>query len=559
MVTWRIVGERHYPNKPIGTSLAGVPLYYAGALMADYYIPKTNKIMAYQLSNKDNYLARMPRIDDSGVKNLLLAGSFIATDENLEKVQIFVAKEGKPPTSLVVKITKNKNDQPSSEPDVGKAQIIPSYRIKENRDLFTVPYPAKLEKGEKYWLVIQSFMQVAGTDGCYKVSRGTVPSEAGAEAAEPDNEWHNVSQAPFFKIYSSTTVEPSAAIITYQKDRITIFAVSLLATIASILSIFFIFKILYHIFKLSFSASWLAAIAFAFGTLNWKYSRLFFSHALSVFLVLLALYLFLSIVILKRKNIFPFVLLGLALGFTLFVDYTNMLFVAGVLIYFIMYYLWSRSYRQLFRNLIWVVLGLIPSVIGILLYQLNAFGSIFATSYKYYTAFPMFLDKSLWFTKSHFDNLITLLFVGVGNPESQIYHQSDEVFGVFYSAPFLILAFVGLYYLFKRTKSIALMILGVVIAIITFVSFFHCVYGGGSHDYRYALVACVLLIIPLGFFIDKIICQRLARSWNLWWHLVFLGLLYYSIGIHFQLTTYLQAHTGLVNLFLGIYLPFYNS
>lgn len=536
------VDGRHYPNKPIGASLAAVPLYYLGSFISSH-IP--NKIITGQF--KTGNVAETPYRQGSRADYTAMAGSFtVAENADLENVEILVSKVDYPgPTQLELKIVPDDNGQPGK--DLSDGALISHYQTKEGWDYLSIPYALALQKDTKYWLVLQPSRSVTMPTGSYNIMRNDtarpdVEPTDGAMKLNPDDNWFPTKEGPFFKLFSSRPVASSPVIADYEKDRITIFTTSLLATVSAVLSVFLIFKILFSFFKLSFYSSWLSAIIFAVGTINWKYSRVFFLHTFSVFLVLLALYLLFSITILKKQGYSRFIWLGLVLGFAVFTDYANTWFVTAVLIYLAILFLKKASLINGLKIFGAVLGGIVPSVIGIVLYHRSAFGAIFTTPYSYYADFPTFLERGLWFTRSHLSNWLVML---IGRPDAL---PTEEVYGIFYCVPVLVFAFVGLYFFYRHNRTSALLILGATLALIIFVSFFYCVYGGGSHDYRYALTAVALLMIPLGFFIEKFLSRQANRPTDILLRFVFWGAVFFSIGIHYSLITKLQAHTGLINI-----------
>lgn len=539
------VGGRHYPNKPIGTSLAAVPFYYLGLGISEYVLPKTNKIMGGQF--KTGNVATTPFRQDSASANFAAyAGSFIATGESLAKVQILVSKKGDPWTNLTLGIVKDDEGKPGTD-EIGDGWV-QEFQTRATWRYLTVPCSAKLEVGQKYWLVIKPSSQPVNVDGGYNLMRNNAANPAigpaeGSMKMNPGDDWFSVKEAPFFKLYADQPVPLTPTVADYEKDRVTIFATSLLATLAAILAVFLIFLILSAIFKLSFYSSWLAALIFAFGTVNWKYSGVLFCHTFSACLVLAALYLFFSITILKKEQTARLLSLGLILGFAVFTDYPNISFVAGVLVCLCIHYFWKKPLGRNLKNIGLVIGGLLPAVAGIMFYHHRAFGSILATSYKYYTDLPVFLDRALWFSQRHLTKFLQLIFC---EPSTD---QGAEIYGLLYCAPFLIFALAGLYLLYKKYRPGALLILMTVLALITFVLFLDCVYGGGTHDYRYLLNAVALLMIPLGFFIEKFLFRAANQPTDVLLRFLFWGTVIFAVLIHFALITSLQAHTELIDYF----------
>lgn len=525
------VDGRQYPNKPVGTSLMAVPFYYLGEFIARLQVPRQNHILDAKL-NADKLL---PLTAKPGMADAtpVAAWPFSVKDSSLNSVGLaitYTSLEKKPLYSLEVKIVFDNDGRPDQERVVGSPHLVSAGEVVLGLGKYTpIPYQAELQPDQQYWLVVQAEADSLKHDEYYLLTVGQEsPDQYGLQKKMFGAEWEPLERAPFMVLESDPVVTPTTDALEYAELPYEIYATTFLSLLAAVFSVWLVFQILHQIFRLSFSASWLSALIFGFGTLIWRYSSFLFVHNLALCLVLLTLYLT-WYGLWRKKGWLWYLWPGLAAGYSVFVDYTNLFVVAGIGIYLIIISFRSLVPKEGLARLGGYVLGGVPSALAIAWYQWSAFGSPLATSYRYYPDFPLFLARSDWFKAPYWNNLWEMFFGRLG---------IERMDGLFVAVPVVLLSLAGLVVWYRRQRGSALLILGIEIILLGFASFLLMVFGGGTKDYRYLLTAAGLFFLPLGFFIDQYICNRLARGWNLLLHIIFWFMaagtiylnIYYTLG-----------------------------
>ena len=183
----------------------------------------------------------------------------------------------------------------------------------------------------------------------------------------------------------------------------------------------------------------LLAIGYAFATLAWPYSTLFYGHQTAAAWVLLAFGTLARSRLeargpLSRKAALG---VGLSLGLAVLTEYTAGLAVVAVLAYGV------GTLRDR-RRMAWVALGAAVPLAVLLAYHWAAFGGPFTLPYSFSTQAPRHRG----------------FFMGIGLPDPRAlrYLLIDEYRGLFYSAPWLLLGLPGLGFLLaaRRTRPEAL-------------------------------------------------------------------------------------------------------
>lgn len=259
--------------------------------------------------------------------------------------------------------------------------------------------------------------------------------------------------------------------------------VTYLSAIAGTVSTCIVFLIT-ELLTNSSSISFIVGCIFAFCTINWRYSTLFFIHSLGTCLVLTGVYLY----ILE----YPILLVGLLIGLATFVEYTNATFMIGLIFVSILeghipYYL-----------IAWFFLGVAP----LLLYNEKSFGNPFVTAYKYSGHFKW--EHSLKTT------FVTPILTGL---QGLLYFFTKEgkykVGGGIYSmSPVLIFGGIGYAYL---PTDIAILFTVLCLPLLLLISKHITWWGGDQNDYRYVMAIIPYMTIPLGcllvenFFIGSVL------------------------------------------------------
>jgi hypothetical protein len=176
----------------------------------------------------------------------------------------------------------------------------------------------------------------------------------------------------------------------------------------------------------------LLALAYAFGTLAFPYSTLFYGHQLAAAL------LFMAFGLLARArwrggraSAARLALAGALLGAAVTVEYPSLLAAAVIVSY-------AAAFVRPWPRLIWLAAGAALPLLGLAAYHTVAFGSPFTLPYAYSTDSPRRQGA----------------FFGLGAPSPRVLYGIllSPYRGLFYSAPWLLLALPGAVRLWRRGR-----------------------------------------------------------------------------------------------------------
>lgn len=244
------------------------------------------------------------------------------------------------------------------------------------------------------------------------------------------------------------------------------------------------------------SAAVVAGLLFGLGTAHWKYSTVLFSHALSGFLIVLVVYL--AILTVRRRRGWPwYAVMGLAAGYSVLVEYSNVLFVALVGLYL----LWGLRpfvWRETAVRLGAFVLGGLPAALFLAYYNTVNFGAPFTTSYTYAVNYPWAAQFATTFSWPLLPGLVALLVWGEGggwcNPTC--YNQ-----GLLLLSPVVLVALPGWVVYFRRERREAFLTTAVFLAYLLLFAK-HYTSHGFTADGRYLVPFLGLTAVPTGFTLD---------------------------------------------------------
>lgn len=286
--------------------------------------------------------------------------------------------------------------------------------------------------------------------------------------------------------------------------------------------------ILFHTLRsydLSMFASLTTTLAFALGTTSWKYGSVLYSHSLSAFAIMAAVSLTLISIRDGYIRIRTGMALGVLLGGAVLVEYSNVLFVALILIY-----LTVSLNRALFTTplwwlpLLWLVVGLGANAAFLLYYNTVNFGGPFQTSYDFAINYPWAASLATTFDIPLWRGLPAMLWYGVDA-------VGQENQGIFLLMPVTLLGIGGVYYYFKERWQEAVLTTGIFLVYLLLFSMHHT-FSGFTFDGRYLMPFLALWFIPVGFAFEHIMFEDDAVLWAL---LLFIGygLLFLSIRNQF--------------------------
>lgn len=256
-------------------------------------------------------------------------------------------------------------------------------------------------------------------------------------------------------------------------------------------------------YSLSSFAALTASLAFAFGTINWKYGGVIFSHGVSALLVTGAVALAIQAV--REGELRPLAggLLGLVLGLSVLVEYSNALLVGVIALYLL-----AALNRRLFSGPRWwlaILLGGIGgllSLVFLMFYNRVNFGGVLATSYTYAINYPWAESFATTFDVPFRQGLPGMLWYG---------HDAlgEENQGLLLLMPVTVTGLVGLWAFVKEKGREAALVLGVfVLYLLLFAR--HHTFSGFTADGRYLAPFLGLWFLPVGYALDEL--DRLTDS-----------------------------------------------
>lgn len=236
-------------------------------------------------------------------------------------------------------------------------------------------------------------------------------------------------------------------------------------------------------------AALLTAVTGAVTTLVLKYATLLYSHITGAAFVTAAL----AVLLLAERRsgrVWPLALGGLLLGYGAVAEYPNLLLVVPVGLY-LLWRVWRGAVSG--RGLLAFVAGWVPPILLLAGYQWLAFGRPWRTSYTYQVYFAWSHSPLTTYVTPLPVGLVWLLFGPAG---------------LFVVTPALFLALWGLVLLARRLPARALLVLGVILAVLLPTALHRTYYGGGSNDTRYLLAIVPLLYAPLALWCEWTVWPR---------------------------------------------------
>lgn len=221
------------------------------------------------------------------------------------------------------------------------------------------------------------------------------------------------------------------------------------------------------------------ALAYGLGTLAFPYSTLFYGHQLAAALLLAAFVLMVRIRhqsvtgILKAPAL---VIIGLLLGYAVATEYPAALVCAVLGIY-------AATFVRPHGRLAWLAVGMAIPGAALALYHNAAFGGPFTLPYEFSTQ----VHRHLGF------------FMGIGLPDANTLYQIlfSSYRGLFYSAPWLLLAIPGAVLLLRqrRFRAEALACIAIVVSFVWLNASLVDWEGGWAMGPRYMIPAIPFLAI----------------------------------------------------------------
>jgi hypothetical protein len=258
-------------------------------------------------------------------------------------------------------------------------------------------------------------------------------------------------------------------------------------------------------FKLSPWATTLATLAFAFGTMTWKYGSLLYSHATSGLAVMAATALMLKWTRREAgwRDHFG---LGLILGLSVLMEYTNILFAVLAWTWWVWHTVSAlprpvSAAGQPGRAVLAAALGPLVPAAFLMWYNLVNFGSPFALS-------TFHADTTRWpQNASFFTDFATPIWVGL--PAMLFYGHDNQ--GLFWLAPVALVGGVGLKALWDRSRREFFLIAGGFAAMLLLFST-STTFNPATNDGRYITPFLGLWFVAVGVGLARIETSRLLSA-----------------------------------------------
>lgn len=251
-----------------------------------------------------------------------------------------------------------------------------------------------------------------------------------------------------------------------------------------------LFWILRGHFGLSEWASVLTTLAFAFGTMAWKYGSLLYSHATSGLCVMLATALILRFqtdAVSKTASVYSF-WIGLILGASVLMEYTNIVFVALAGLYWARHTLTLPHPHTRIRSLALFALGGLLPGLFLMWYNTVNFGGPLKLS-------TFHADTTRWPQNASFlADFATPIWVGL--PAMLFYGYDNQ--GLFWLAPVSLLGLFGLKGLWQKSRREFALIVGGFAAMLLLFST-STTFNPYTNDGRYITPFLGLWFVAVGF------------------------------------------------------------
>jgi len=274
------------------------------------------------------------------------------------------------------------------------------------------------------------------------------------------------------------------------------------------------------------AAALTAVVFFALGTTHWKYSTVLFSHALSGFLVVLAVTLALLLAERELAGWSWYALLGFVLGAAVVVEYSNALLLPLVGLFWL-WRSWPRARRRPLTTVLPALLAAAVPLAFLAWYNTVNFGRPWTLSYTYAVNYPWAGAFGTTFSFPLLAGLRSLLWWGEGGGWCGGPPCLNQ--GLLLLSPVWWLALPGLVVLLRRRQAAFVLLAGLFLVYLLLFAKHHTSHGFTA-DGRYLVPFLGLLVPALGFALDWLFDPRRGPTFRAVAALVAYGLFFLSLG-----------------------------
>ncbi len=325
--------------------------------------------------------------------------------------------------------------------------------------------------------------------------------------------------------------------------------VILLPNLCCILAILFIYKT-YRFFKIPHITSLILSIIFAFCTLTWQESTHVFSHAPSMFFVLISIYYLFKMPSIDHRYFFYFTVF---LSYSSIIELQNLLLFVPCGIYLIIAKKINvKSVKPNLKSLLFAII-IFTSVLSLLLtYNYLAFDEFTLKSNKYNPIFP----EEISFLSSLSGNFwvgIDTLFTNFTN--LKLYFNlplgiKNEIPGLLVTSPILMVSIFGFYFFIKKHPKEAYLFISIIILNVLIAAFHKTVL------IRHIFTITPFLFFPLVFALQEIQLIKIKKIKILAFTIIAILIMISSIRVYYVTNTYWGRDLTVIFPFkneLGIY------
>lgn len=235
------------------------------------------------------------------------------------------------------------------------------------------------------------------------------------------------------------------------------------------------------------------SFAICLGTPLYKYSTLYYGHALVGLFLFVVFFIWFNIKDEERINPIKVLISGYFLGYAIATEYPVAV-IAFCLGGYILYVLWKK--KSLFDLKVYthLMMGVMIPIAVVLMYNLAVFHHPFKTGYGYEVV-PAFLEGQHG----------GLMGLGWPNLSSLFYMTFHSTMGVFWQSPVLLLVFLGWFRMWQdsRHRAEAVFSFGVVVIYFLMMSGYFIWWGGSAFTPRNLIPVFPFFGIPLAFLAQK--------------------------------------------------------